>query len=289
MKKIATYQYVLWKSMSSLTYYQDVVKTRFRFSFKFYWAFSMMLGILLSISILAGIFPSINSFATNFSSKANQMYPKDLAVTVKNGEITTNVTEPFSIPLPADLQGNLSNQFKYILTIDSKAKTDDFRSLQSLILVTKNSLIFADRDTSLRVIPLSELGEFTLDRANFAAFVGKITPFIKWLPVFFILAVVFIFLILLPVVKLIGHLGLSLILLILAKVMKIHLGFKKIYQIGLHALVLPTLIQLLMVSFGMAVPIPFFDSIVFLLYALVILASFNEANNSPVTQLKKLS
>ena len=286
MKKLATYQYVFWKSISSFAYYRDVVKATFSFSFKYFLVFSGLIGLLLTISLSFTLIPPVSGFVRRLETRAVSLFPADLVISVKNGQMSTNVTEPLRFPFPVELfsdtPGAISDQKQqYLVTIDTKAKTEDFTTSRSVLFVTRDNLVIADRNGGYRVYPLKDMGDITINKKGVDEFLAKSLPILKLLPILLIVLFFLLFTLALPLSRLVSLAVLSLLLHIASRFMSLQLGYKKIYQIGLHAMTLPTLIQIVMTAFGLIPPIPFFNSILYLLYALVILAELRKTSPPP--------
>lgn len=278
LKKLSTYNYVFWKSISSFKYYQDVVKTKFSFSFKYFWTFSLFLGLIISIPLNFTVIPAVNQFVNRAQTRLPNLYPQDLVITIKDGQVSTNVAEPLRFPIPYELFTDtppaISDQKQqYLITIDTNAQVENYKSSQSLIFITRDNLVITeDLDGSYRLFPISDIDDITIDKPQIDSLVNLLLPWFKYLPWLLGIIIFLVFIIFLPLLRLISLVFLSLILLVGANLLKLNLNYKKIYQIGLHSLTLPTLIQVGIAAFGLVIPIPFFTSIVFLLYTLVILA-----------------
>jgi len=292
MQKLVTFNHVFWNSISSFTYYHEVVKTRFSFSFKYFFMFSLILGTLLTIVVSLTFVPDVNQFLKRFALRAPALYPNDLVITVKDGKLATNVTEPLHFPVPlelfSDTPGVISDQNQeYLLTIDTNAQINDYSNSHSLIFVTREQVVVPDSDgVGFRVYPISSFDDGTIDKNAVTKLLDTISP---WYP-FIVPAMIFILwftlTILLSIIRLISLSVLTLILRVPAYFMHISLTYRKLFQIGLHALTLPTIIQILMTSFELYPPIPFFNSIVFLLYSLVILSELKrKPATSPIQKL----
>lgn len=280
MRKLKAFNYIFRKSITSFSYYHEVVKTKFSFSLKYFIFFSFLFGTMLSISLSFVIIPSVNTVLNRFQSRIASLYPIDLVITVRNGEVSTNTTEPLRFPIPIELftevPGAISDQNqKYLLTIDTKAKIEDYAQNQSIILVTRDSAVISENN-SYRVYPLKDVGDVTVNKQLIDDLLVKLTPILKYLPILTAVLLWFILTIFLPLSRLLSLLILSLILLLAGNLMKLNLSYKKIYQIGLHSLTLPTLIQIGLLSFGLIPPIPFFNSILFILYTLIIFAELKK-------------
>lgn len=283
MKQLNIFFRTFWKSVSSLAYYRDVVKAPFSFSFKYFIFFSFLLGLTLAISSSLAILPPVSKFTARLSTRSQTLFPPDLVITIKNGELSTNAIEPLKFPIPFELFTDtppaISDQKQlYLATIDTKARAADFSKSQSLVLLTKTSIVVKDEDSDYRIFPLKDLDDVTFDKAVVDEFLRTIRPLLGFIPALIILVLLGVFLVLLPISRLLSLLFLSLVLLIAAQVMKVILPYSKIYQIGLHALTLPTLIQIGLTVIGVVPPIPFFNSILYLLLALAILAEFKRSS-----------
>ena len=293
MKKLATFSHVFWNSISSFTYYHEVVKARFSFSFKYFLMFSFILGTLLTIIISVTFVPDVNAFLRRFALRAPALYPNDLVITVKDGKLTTNVTEPLRFPVPlellSDTPGVVSDQNQeYLVTIDTNAQINDYTKSNSLIFVTREQVVIPDNDgVGFRVYPISSFNDGTIDKATVTRLLDTLSPWYSFIVPVLIFILWFTLTVLLSMVRLISLGVLTLILRLPAFFMHLPLSYSKLFQIGLHALTLPTLIQILMTSFELYPPIPFFNSIVFLLYSLVILSELKRKPVAPVVQKLK--
>lgn len=282
MKKLRTFNHILWKSISSLRYYQDIVTAKFSFSFKFYLMFSLLLSLTLTLSLSIIIVPFLTQFSSRFEKRAPNLFPQDLAITLKEGEVTTNAVEPLRFPIPfellVDVPGAVSDQNqKYLLTIDTKANSSDFAKSQSLILVTKNEVVLTQNNDNYQVVPFDKSDEFLLNFEVYQKFLQDTKPFIRFLPVISVLLIFFVFSFIFPLLRLIFLIIITPILFAAARLMGLNLSMGKITQLGLHALTLPTLLQILFISFGANTASPLFFAIAFFLYILVILAELRRS------------
>ncbi len=285
MKKLATFFRTFHKSLFSLAYYHDVVKARFKFSLKYYFVLSLFLGFFMTLAISLATLPSLNKFAQRFKTRAAAIYPANLIITIKDNQVSTNQVEPLHFPIPfelfSDVPPAISDQKQqYLLTIDTKATADDYDTNRSFILITKTSFIYPEDDTGYRVYPLQDMADLTIDKAKVDALVNQILPFLDFLPGILVLLILLVSTLFLPLSRLVVILVLSVILLLPANLMKLQLSYKKICQIGLHAMTLPTILQIFMTSLAIIPPIPFFNSIVFLLWSLVIFAELKKTANT---------
>ncbi|HCM37916.1 MAG: hypothetical protein UV61_C0003G0090 [Candidatus Gottesmanbacteria bacterium GW2011_GWB1_43_11] len=282
MNKLSLFVRVFWKSMFSPVYYHDVVKAKFSFSLKYFLFFSFVLGLILTLSLTTVILPPLSKFSGRLQTRAAGLYPANLVITIKQGQLSTNQIEPLHFPIPYELFTDtppaVSDQKQfYLLTIDTKASIEDYAKSQSLVFVTRDNVVMRDRESGYRLYPLKDAGNIVIDKQQVDLFLTQVLPWLNYVP--WILGIVlFVGLsIFLPMTRLISLLILSLVLLAITKLMHISLSYGKIYQIGLHALTLPTLIQMFMSGLGFNPPIPFFNSLLFLFYSLIIFAELRKS------------
>lgn len=287
MQKFNIFFRTFWKSISSFSYYHDIVKAKFSFSFKYFVLFNFLLGIFSTIAITMTISPPLNRFVSRFKNRARSLYPADLQIEIKQGELSTNVAEPFHVPIPFELFTEVppaisDQKQQYLLTIDTQANIEDFSKSQSVILLTKDNLAVVDENNGFRVYPLKDAQNFSLNKKVVDQMLDKILPLVDYALPVLTLTILSFFILFWPVGKLVGLLWLSLLVLMISKLMKLSLSYRKIYQIGLHALTLPVLIQYLLTALKINPPVLFFNSLLYILYSLVILA---ELKKTPPKQI----
>lgn len=276
MKKIRAYFYSLKKSLISPDYYQDVLKAKFSFSLKFFFFSCFLLSLVLGTIYSYNAHGLLKEFILKLEDLP-QFYPEDLVVEIKNGQVKTNQPEPYFMPLPfSETVKEYPLPSLNLLVIDTQANIEDITQYQTLALLTSNSLAFrTSKETQeIRVYPLTRIQDFTLDQVLVKTLWQKISVYFKYLVP---LATLFIFLGLfmaIPFSKFIHLLIFSLITLVFARILKTGLSYKKSLQVNLHAFLLPTLVQVIFDIGGLRrIPIPFFYSLILLIFNLVILAS----------------
>ena len=289
MNKLSTFVRTFWKSLTSFAYYKDIIQARFAFSFKYFWLFSFVLGSILTVVISFTVIPTINKFLGRLSQKVTNLYPPDLVVTIKNGQVATNAVEPLHIPIPFELFTDtppaISDQKQiYLVTIDTKAQIDDYQNSQSLIFITKDTAVVRDDNEGYRIYPLKDAGDVTLNKKMVDEFLNKIMPLLNYIPTVLVIILFVVFAFILPISRLVSLMFLNLPLLVTARLMHISLSYKKLFQVGLHALTLPTLIQVGLSVFNLTPPVPFFNSLLYILYGLIILATLKEKTPPMTTQ-----
>lgn len=284
MNLFQTFFYSLKRSLLSPDYYQDILKAKFSFSLKFFFLVCFLFGLIMGAFYSQKANQSLKEITKDLENLPD-FYPKNLVVSIKNGEVSTNQTEPLFVPLPSFQKPEPSlAQIQNLVVIDTNASIEDIAKYQTVVLVTKNNFVVktSEYNQELRAYSLKEIKNFTLDEALAKDLWQKISQYFKYLPAIVTIAV-FLFTISLSLSVKFTHLLLfSLIALIFAKILKTSLTYKQVLQINLHAFILPTLVQSLFALFGLADPFIFFYSLVLLIFNLVIFASMRE-KEAPVT------
>ncbi|MGI5826199.1 MAG: DUF1189 family protein [Patescibacteria group bacterium] len=271
MNKFSTFFYCFKNTFINASYYRDILKAPFSFSFKFFLFFFLLYAIAGTTIFYFKGAPTINKFLDTFPQNLSQLYPEELIITIKDGQASTNVKEPYSIsinqlgeifPQYAFIE-NPIDEYQNILVIDTKGSIENFTQYKTAALLTQKNFVIVDSNNKYQLYPLTEIKDFTLDRALVDKGVKLVTPYFRYvLPV--ITACVFLyFLILLPAIKLIYLLFLALVLLLVGKIMSLRISYGKNYQVGLHLIVIFTVLTGILSLAGVNIPpIPFFQTLI---------------------------
>ena len=280
MRKLRTFFHVLFKSATDPGYYRDILKTRFSFSLQ-YLAFLLFLLSLVTtakaVTLWRSAAPGILRFEKQLEEGGKSWYPKDLVVTVKDGLVSTNVKEPYVIDFPVPVPVSEDQTITHFITIDTKAQAVDFAKYQSAVMVGGNAIYYRDNN-GYKFYPLTDMkGEFVVNKALYDEWMAKALPYIRNLPtaVNWLSGVAIV---LLPFVLTFGALAskltylsfVSLVVLLLAKLMKKPVGYGAVYRLGMHGLTVPIFLSLVLGAFGVRVPLLF--TAVFLVWMGVVLS-----------------
>lgn len=181
------------------------------------------------------------------------LYPDELSIRFEQGVISTNVDEPYAIPLPRALGKEADDRSEYpknLLVIDTTKpiSAGDFEISDTIAILGRDSIGFHDpkeRKTEIRDFGDMSAESFTIDKERFVSFVGMAERFAKG----FGIAFLFLFPIIVFTAKLAGFLlyllfG-ALVIWIVAKARGISWGYGDSYKAGLHLMTLPILYGIL--------------------------------------------
>lgn len=149
---------------------------------------SFRLVLILSlISILVPVIqfynfalPFARSLPTEVKKIVADVYPSELEIVITNGTVTTNVTEPYFVSVSNQTLERLSN-FKInsqpvnrtrIITIDTRATSEEIDKYQSLALLTADSLVYYN-DSKIETISLKDVQNFQLNKSLIDSQVSK--------------------------------------------------------------------------------------------------------------------
>ncbi len=270
---------VVVKSLTKFSYYKEIKKAKFSFSLKYlfflFYILSLITSIVLSVSLAVLVIPNVPKFVSLVESKAGSVYPEKLVVDIKNGIVSTNQVEPYFIDAPANFLGNTNSN--HLITFDTKASPSSIKDEKTAILVTKDSVVVSDANSSYKVYPIDVSTNFTINKTNYQKLVSQITPYLRYIQPLLI-AIAILLLLVWPLIaaafsliaELIYLLIFSSLFFLVTKLMKKNLEFKKIYQFAMHASTLPILLSFIVSSIGIHMPFLLGSAILFVFMILVI-------------------
>jgi hypothetical protein len=256
------------KNLFSVKYYTDILAGYANFKPI---VAAVVLALILSIKpswfIFKTTLPLARNLEENIMDLIEEIYPQELEIKITNGQVSTNVTEPYYVTVPQEtLESLLSLKHEdqntkskiRLLAIDTKGKADEFERYQSLALLTETSVVYY-RDNNVNIYPLREVKDLTVNKdaikskvkdVNKDNKVEKITVIGVLLAPFFVLSW-------LVSTRLIVFLLLTLIVYLMIKINQLPIGFKNAFRYTSAISFIPTFIWSLM-SF-----IPFFAGNIF--------------------------
>lgn len=282
--KLKTFFVSFKRSLTDFSYYRDIKEAKFSFSLKYLYSLlfiiSLFAGVQISASLIYSL-PQIPGFVEKIKTSAQGAFPSELKIEVKGGKLSTNAKEPYTI----DISG-ISNE-EHFLIIDTKAKAEDIKNLNTLALATESSVVIK-ADGGYRFFSLDKYKDVKIDKAVYDATLSKVLPFLDKLPLIVkilaalsILAFPFVGAALSLAGRAIYLVFASILLFVIAKILKKGLSFIKIFQFSLHAVTLPILVTLLLTTFRIRLGI--LELVIFLIFFIAILVKFDQ------TKIKKLA
>lgn len=242
MQKVKTFFHVFSNSLfPQESYYHKILHTKFSFSFTYFISLFLIIHVLFSLLFFRHKFllseTTLDQIKHNLLYSLNQ-YPKDLTISIKNGQLSTNYNKPYifwfsheKVLLP-------------LVVVDQYGEPHKITQYESLALLTSRHLTF-NTQKGIRIYPLP-YKNITIDKMMINGIktalltTHSFIPFILWghrillfiiLPLFFLVGT-FILLLLI---------SLSLYMLATALCAGSKLSYNKCLQISLHATTFPLL------------------------------------------------
>jgi len=238
-------------SIYSPTYYRELTREPFSYSFKYLLVFGLIFALLVLIKSSVLYLPKFNEILSKIGPTIIESYPAELEVNVKSGNISTNVTEPYFIKTPSSIKGstrgnNIQNQAENFITIDTKSEpnVENLEKFNTTILITKNYVIYKDMNSKITSQSIKGLPDFVVNRNMVSQMTQKMTPYFKiLLPLFAVF--IFIGAFLSVLLNMIYLLFIALLVWLIAVIKKAGIGYGKSYQFAMHLMTLPILLSLI--------------------------------------------
>ena len=282
--KIRTFLCVFKNSLVNFDYYREVLTTKFSFSLKYFYGLLVVTSFISFLPLIFGVLffiPQWPATESKIKTMAESAYPANLVLTVKDGQLSTNVREPYYVDAPGQLD-------KHLVAIDTKGSADDYVKYNSYILLTKKSFVSpkSGSNSNLEIVPLADLQDnITVNQDTYIEMLGKVYPYFQYaVPLLWGLAVFLLtvgpFLLgglVLPF-KLLHLLIFSVVAHFILLMAKKKLSYVETYKMALHASTLPIIFFTLLAIFGLNPTVPFGYSIVLAVFMLVIFLSWKKSS-----------
>ena len=234
-------------SVYSPEFYRSLESQPLSFSVKYFFKLALVFVIVITTIISFELIPRINFFLNKLGPELLSSIPENVEVKIIDGKATSNLVEPFSIPMPPSFlstQEELEVKIpKNLLVVNTQSpfESDKFASYDTLLLLTNDTFVRGE-ENEIQVIKLDSLGDQTITKPYLTSLLNKVPIFLKWLsPIVIIILFLVIFAVFL--VNLGYALAVAFVIFIFGKIKKAPIRFKKSYQLSLHAISLPILIN----------------------------------------------
>lgn len=260
-------------SIYSPEFYRDLLGRPLSFSIKYFYSLALILALIATVIISWNLIPLAQSFLAGIGPQVLDYYPEELVITIKNGEASTNVREPYFLKLP---EGLTVNDSKYVvenpegetdlenfLVIDTATTftVEGFRSYKTAVLLMKDSAAYYGDSGEIRIQPIKGFPDTTVNKSLISTFIGKVEPFLAFAAPLIVIGAFLMAMVVLSF-KLVYLLLGAFLVWSIAGIRKIKMGYGKAYQLGIHAMTLGILLNALTYVFIPTFSVPFFFTIV---------------------------
>ncbi len=265
MKKLKAAIYVFINSLTSPKYYQHIVETRFSFSLKYFAVLALIASLVTFSSTVKPITSDLKEAIGALETTALSAYPEDLVVTLKSGEISINQPEPYIFVMPKDLAvepesaepaDTTTENPSNFLVFDSAGTLNDLERYDTLILVNKTNIL-VQGNNKVEVYPLKDYPDGELTAETLRSLATKVRPFLNAIP-YIVLGFALLGTVLYYFGFRLAYLVIvSLVLMAVGSLRGLKLSFSKYYQVGLHAITLPLIVEVLSDAFQYPINYPY--------------------------------
>lgn len=146
-----------------------------------YWYLYRLLFLTSLVTVLwlaAGLvnaLPHIRSVAQEIETTLPAVYPKALIIKVQTGALSTNMKEPYAVPMPAKWTAIFRETEmaspKNLAVFNTKGSAEDYEKSDTVFLFTKNYAVGGKDNGELRMFPYSKLEKsFTVTHDKYVKF-----------------------------------------------------------------------------------------------------------------------
>ncbi|MEI8103439.1 MAG: DUF1189 family protein [Candidatus Moraniibacteriota bacterium] len=224
---------------------------------------------LIAVPFLSTIHSNVKAFHQQLIAS----FPDELVITQTNGEVHTNMTEPYAIPLPESWKENFSSKDQsnklpgnlVVFETNKSIERQDFFDTDALVLIGKNEIGIYNADQE-KVEIRSFGGKFTdgvlLDKTTYETSVNKVWGWLKIVLPIVLIVLVPLMMGVVFIGKLVYLLFGALVVWLGAKMVDKKLTYKQAFKASLYLITLPMLL-------GIALDIPFLTTVLLLVLAIL--------------------
>lgn len=228
-------------SLYSPEFYAAVVKKSFKQSIIYFLLLILILSSIKVISLLNPLLFIVPNQLQGFATDIINCYPNDLEVNIANGQIYINAPEPYFI---SDCKNPANSQKIAVIDTKTPFSTNQFNEYNASAWVTKDSVIYKDSKYETKTYSFAQIKNYKLNKTVLNSYKNTITPYFKFVgPV--LLLISFIGIYLSYAFRLIQLLIIAALILVSGKIFKQNISFGQSYKIGLYAITLGLVVDLI--------------------------------------------
>lgn len=257
MRKSIIFFKTLILSFISPHYYATLLKKPLSFSFQYYFVFQLFFALLATTYIALRFFLPYRDFVEHLPENIVQLYPDELIVSINNGQVSTNVHEPYHIPssvvyplmntLEQVSTSSAHRDFENILIIDTHATAENMHNYQTWSLLSWDSFMYR-QNNHIETIPLTTIQNTTISEETAQSLSIQLQPFSRHM-VHILSLFVFMGIFMEGVSRLTSILLASVFLGLLVRLLRKKLPWSKSFQLILHtAPLIQTIVAILWIT-----------------------------------------
>jgi hypothetical protein len=276
MNKLTTFFHSFKNSVSNPFYFNDLLKAKFSFSFKYLLICAFLFSLASTAIFMYKVKPTVDEIVARAPSIIINTYPQDLVFHIQGGEWYINKKEPYVVPFPKfinDSELKDAGLPKNMITFYKNGTIDDVARLETMLLVNRKNILAMNENGGVDSSPIGEIPNTRITRQSVEKAVAEFVPVIERIVALSGIVVLVLFTLWNFFGLMLYLLWLGLLLWIMGIFFSRRVTYEKSYQFAIHTITIPLILKLFlsMVAFGM--PLPFWFTVV-----AIIIAAFGFAN-----------
>jgi len=296
VKKLKTFWYVFTNTFANPAYYAHILKARLSFSLKFYYAYFFFFAVASTAVITIRYLIPLSDFMRTLPGHLLSAYPAELVITIKNGEATTNVNEPYFIPVSTvqpliedfktKVLGAYSPTINNLLVIDTAASVDDFYALSTYALLTKTTFSYINDNSAIETHRLADIEDMTINRQTVVNILELFKPVMKSAVPILAVGIFLAHTLIIPTFGLLYVALEAILVFLIAKLVKFPLKYAKAFQMTMHIVVIPSTVFGILAALRIPLYFPFRDTLIIALISWYILHTLYTRGKLPSVRSK---
>lgn len=271
IEKLKAFWHVFSNSIIKPSYYNELLKTPIKFTFKYYFLLGTILISIVATSTTIQFSPKAQKTIVESIEKAVSMYPKDLVITAKSGSLNINQQEPYFLKAPEEFN-NIESEYEIenIVVFDKKGTVGDFMNYKTLALVNEKNILIKGVD-KMEVYPVKNMPDGAIDYDYILHWSNIISESVKYVPYLVFVVSIIVYGGYYFIGRLIYTLFVSIVFVIRGSIGGKKKSFSDYYRIGLHTMTLPLIIEVLFILMQVPIGVLFWFLIVHTTFGLFVI------------------
>lgn len=228
-------------SIYSPTFYKTLSNKSFKQSIVYFLLLILLLTTIRLITSAGPLLFEAPRAMRDFAANIINCYPKDLEIKITSGKVSINSQEPYFIPYCGQPDNN--KNFAVIDTQNQFSQTK-FDEYKVVVWITKTSVVYKENEFETKSYSLTQIKDFKLNEKLLNSLYDQFSPYLKFVgPLLLLLALIGI--ILSYNFRLVYLLFIALIIWLAGKILKGELSYKQSYIVGLYAITLGLIVELI--------------------------------------------
>ncbi|MEX0918759.1 MAG: DUF1189 family protein [Candidatus Paceibacterota bacterium] len=282
------------QSIYNPAFYRSLLERPLSWSLFYFFKLAIIAALILTMVASFTAVPALVNVLSDLKGEVLNIYPAELEIVIENGQVRSNVSEPYFIDLPPVLADQeVSEDIDHLLVIDTTAEPlAGYDKYNAYALLTDRHLVYRQNsnlgsELAVVVQPLADNLTLTINRENLITLFDHLSRYFVIIPPLFVLGLFISSLIPILAVALYLLLPAALLWLVyaLTRPKGRRLTFGNIYRTTLQAVTLGLLLKVTLIGLGLSPYLPFFLTLVTIAVVLFnVPLTVKEIENSPAPE-----